>query len=111
MHNLARYLLEDEDTRILRLRPAGRSLRTCRYFPVALRIMKKVVLTLFTLFFSVIQVSAQAYEQQIDSLIQKAIRLNRFNGSVFVCKNGRIIYEKAFGYQDATKKIPNTARL
>ena len=51
---------------------------------------------------------AQQYESKIDSLIQKAIRLNRFNGSVLVCKNGRIIYEKAFGYQDADKKILNT---
>jgi CubicO group peptidase (beta-lactamase class C family) len=71
--------------------------------------MKKISLTLFVLFFSLIQVSAQAYEQQIDSLIQKAIHLNRFNGSVLVCKNGKIIYEKAFGYQNAAKKIPNTS--
>lgn len=53
--------------------------------------------------------NAQSYEKKIDSLIQKAIRLNRFNGSVLVCKNGKVIYEKAFGYQDAEKKIANTS--
>lgn len=69
--------------------------------------MKKITLTLLlALIFSA--ANAQTYEKRIDSLIQKAIRLNRFNGSVLVCKNGRVVYEKAFGYQDAAKKIPNT---
>ncbi len=27
---------------------------------------------------------------------------------MLVCKNGQVVYEKAFGYQDAAKKIPNT---
>lgn len=69
--------------------------------------MRKTTVTLlFANIFSV--VDAQIYEKKIDSLIQKAIRLNRFNGSVLVCKNGKIVYEKAFGYQDAAKKNPNT---
>jgi CubicO group peptidase (beta-lactamase class C family) len=51
---------------------------------------------------------AQTYEKQIDSLIQKAIHLNRFNGSVLVCKNGKIVYEKAFGYREAANKKRNT---
>ena len=54
------------------------------------------------------QLKAQHYENSIDSLIQKAIHLNRFNGSVLVCKNGKIVYEKAFGYQNAANKIANT---
>ena len=70
--------------------------------------MKKLFLVLFpACIFS--SAYAQNYEKQIDALIQKAIRLNRFSGSVLVCKNGRIVYEKAFGYQDAAKKIPNTS--
>ncbi len=71
--------------------------------------MKNATLTLLlALIFSAVQVNAQEYEKKIDSLIQKAIHLNRFNGSVLVCKNGKVIYEKAFGYQDAAKKVPNT---
>jgi len=69
--------------------------------------MKKIsFLLVLACFFS--SAYSQTYEKQIDSLIQKAIRLNRFNGSLLVCKNGKIVYKKAFGYQDATKKIPNT---
>jgi CubicO group peptidase (beta-lactamase class C family) len=72
--------------------------------------MKKATLILFALTFLTFHVQAQQYERKIDSLIQKAIRLNRFNGSVLVCKNGKIIYEKAFGYQDVGKKILNTSK-
>ncbi|TSD66337.1 serine hydrolase [Inquilinus sp. KBS0705] len=69
--------------------------------------MKKLIIVLVGLL-AASTANAQRYERQIDSLIEKAIHLNRFNGSVLVCKNGRIVYEKAFGYQDAAKKIPNT---
>jgi CubicO group peptidase (beta-lactamase class C family) len=69
--------------------------------------MKKITFTLLlALIFSAVH--AQSYEKQIDTLIQKAIRLNRFNGSVLVCKNGKIVYEKAFGYQDEAQKTANT---
>ena len=44
----------------------------------------------------------------MDSLIEKAVKINRFNGSVLVSKNGKIVYEKAYGYQDAEKHILNT---
>ncbi|HTD99301.1 MAG TPA: serine hydrolase domain-containing protein [Mucilaginibacter sp.] len=71
--------------------------------------MKKAPLTLLlTLISSAVLVNARVCEKKINSLIQKTIRLNRFNGSVLVCKNGQIIYEKAFGYQDAAKKVPDT---
>ncbi|MES2279054.1 MAG: serine hydrolase [Bacteroidota bacterium] len=71
--------------------------------------MKKTTLALLlALIFPTIRTHAQVYEKKIDSLIQKAIGLNRFNGSVLVCKKGKIIYEKAFGYQDAAKGIRNT---
>jgi CubicO group peptidase (beta-lactamase class C family) len=69
--------------------------------------MKKTVLLLTILFLS-FSVDAQKIDKKIDALIEKAVQLNRFNGSVLVCKNGNIIYEKAFGYQNAEKNIPNT---
>lgn len=69
--------------------------------------MKKLTLTLL-LAGILSSGNAQTYGKKIDLLIQKAILLNRFNGSVLVCKNGQVVYEKAFGYQDAAKKIPNT---
>src|SRR5665647_1426872 len=70
--------------------------------------MKKVLITLFAIIYLSHNVSAQEFENKIDSLIEKAVQLNRFNGSVLVSKNGKIIYEKAYGYQDAEKHILNT---
>jgi CubicO group peptidase (beta-lactamase class C family) len=71
--------------------------------------MKRVLITLFAIIYLSINVIAQQFENKIDSLIEKAVQLNRFNGSVLVAKNGRIIYEKAFGYQDVSKTILNTS--
>ena len=51
----------------------------------------------------------QDVSKRIDSLIEKAVRINRFNGSVLVCKNGKIVYEKAFGFQNVEKNIPNSS--
>lgn len=51
---------------------------------------------------------AQTAEHQIDLLIAKAVSINRFNGSVLVCKGGKIIYQKAFGLADAATGTKNT---
>jgi hypothetical protein len=58
--------------------------------------MKKGILTLFVILYHVLTSNAQEYGTKIDSLIQKAVQLNRFNGSVLVSKNGKILYEKAY---------------
>jgi len=71
--------------------------------------MKKELLSLCAIVFFLVNVSAQEFENKIDSLIEKAVQLNRFNGSALVSKNGKIIYEKSFGYQDVEKNILNTS--
>jgi len=70
--------------------------------------MKKGIITLFAIIFSTLAIG-QDLAKQIDALIEKAVKLNRFNGSVLVSKNGKIVYEKAYGYQNAEKHIPNTS--
>jgi CubicO group peptidase (beta-lactamase class C family) len=70
--------------------------------------MKKRIATLFAIIFSIFIANGQDSVKRIDSLIEKAVKINRFNGSVLVSKNGKIIYEKAYGYQDAEKYILNT---
>ncbi|MEP7238834.1 MAG: serine hydrolase [Ferruginibacter sp.] len=73
--------------------------------------MNKIIIAVLILLCSVFQVNAQQYATKIDSLINKAVNLKRFNGTVLVSKNGKIIFEKAYGYQDIQKKIinlPNT---
>jgi len=71
------------------------------------KIVKKGILILFIIIYSTLA-NGQDLEKKIDSLIEKAVKLNRFNGSVLVSKNGNIVYEKAYGYQNVTKNIPNT---
>ena len=63
---------------------------------------------MFVILYTVLTCNAQEYGTKIDSLIEKAVKLNRFNGSVLVSKNGKIVYEKAYGYQNVAKNISNT---
>lgn len=70
--------------------------------------MKKIIIVAVTLFGSIFQVKAQQYATKIDSLINKAVSLKRFNGTVLVKKNGKVVFEKAYGYQDIQNKIENT---
>jgi len=71
--------------------------------------MKKELIILCAIVYMSFNVIAQQFENKIDSLIEKAVQLNRFNGSALVSKNGKIIYEKSFGYQDVEKNILNTS--
>ena len=67
------------------------------------------MITIFAIILSLHAVKGQYLSKRIDSLIEKAVKINRFNGSVLVSKNGKIVYEKAYGYQDAAEQIPNTS--
>jgi CubicO group peptidase (beta-lactamase class C family) len=71
--------------------------------------MKKLIIAALAIVLSSLVCNAQDLGKRIDSLIEKAVKINRFNGSVLVCKAGKIVYEKAYGYQDATKHILNTS--
>ncbi len=71
--------------------------------------MKKHIIAAFVIMLGALASNAQDLGKRIDSLIEKAVKINRFNGSVLVCKAGKIVYEKAYGYQDADKHILNTS--
>jgi CubicO group peptidase (beta-lactamase class C family) len=70
--------------------------------------MKKGLVILFAVFYSAFTAYGQPVSKRIDSLIEKAVAINRFNGSILVSKNGKILYERAYGYQDAAHHVPNT---
>lgn len=64
----------------------------------------------FVVAFSLTSCNADAqqkdnYSSKIDSLV-KATNPRSFNGVVFIQQNGRIKYEKAYGYVDFNKKTP-----
>jgi CubicO group peptidase (beta-lactamase class C family) len=44
----------------------------------------------------------------IDQLMRRSHARGIFNGNVLVARQGRIVYEHAFGYADATLKVPLT---
>ncbi len=50
-------------------------------------------------------VFAQGYK--LDTLLSAYAKLNKFNGSVLVAKNGVILLNKGYGYCDAAVKAPN----
>ncbi|MFV8325215.1 serine hydrolase [Flavobacterium sp. ZS1P14] len=70
--------------------------------------MKKAILTLFAIIYTVLSANGQDLGKRIDSLIEKAVKINRFNGTVLVSKKGKIVYKKAYGYQNVEKNILNT---
>ena len=70
--------------------------------------MKKIT-TLSLLMLGSLAMNGQDLPKKIDALIEKAVKLNRFNGSVLVSKNGNILYEKAYGYQDVKQHILNSS--
>ncbi|GAA4734903.1 serine hydrolase [Flavisolibacter ginsenosidimutans] len=72
--------------------------------------MRKQLLLIIITICTATNVFAQPQlNQKIAALIEKAVGLYRFNGSILVCKNGKIVFEKGYGYQDIQSKVNNTA--
>jgi CubicO group peptidase (beta-lactamase class C family) len=71
--------------------------------------MKKTILLIITTICAITTVSAQEHiDRKVEALIEKSVDLYRFNGSILVSKNGKIVFEKGYGYQDIQNKIKNT---
>lgn len=51
---------------------------------------------------------AQDKAARIDEILSKYNMAGKFNGSALVAENGRVIYEKGFGYANIEWDIPNT---
>ena len=68
--------------------------------------MRKI-LFFFVIVFSFLQLPAQTVEQKIDELLTAYAKQNKLNGSVLVAQQGKIIYQKGFGYRNAETKTPN----
>jgi CubicO group peptidase (beta-lactamase class C family) len=52
--------------------------------------------------------TAQNTTKNLDKYFEKLYQAGLFNGNVLVAENGKIIYEKSFGYADYSIKKPNT---
>jgi len=56
------------------------------------------------------QAWAQSKPERIDSLMNENFSNGVLNGIVLVAENGKVIYEKAFGYADMEWNVPNEIR-
>ncbi len=52
--------------------------------------------------------SAPAKTKDLDIFFSASARNRQFNGSVLVAENGKVLYEKSFGYADFPNRKPNT---
>lgn len=68
--------------------------------------MKRIFI-LVPVLFAVFAVFAQDAGNKIDQLISAYSKLNKFNGSALVAKNGTILLNKGYGYRNAADKIMN----
>jgi CubicO group peptidase (beta-lactamase class C family) len=66
--------------------------------------MKKIITFLVCLFVSTL--SGQNAVLQIDSILKKAYNDKALNGTIIIAKEGKIVFEKSYGYANFDKKIP-----
>lgn len=52
-------------------------------------------------------VKGQTIAEKADQLLSAYTTQNKFSGNVLIAKNGKIIFEKAYGYADRAKNQPN----
>jgi CubicO group peptidase (beta-lactamase class C family) len=70
--------------------------------------MTRQLLTIVLFSLIIISVNAQICNPKIDSLISAYVVINKFNGSAFVIRDGKKVYEKSYGYQNAALRSLNT---
>jgi CubicO group peptidase (beta-lactamase class C family) len=52
--------------------------------------------------------SPQQIAKEADAYMQAQVTVNHFSGSVLLSRDGKILFEKGYGYANAEWKIPNT---
>ena len=70
----------------------------------------KPTITTFIVFalLSTGKIRAQSIAERLDSLFTSPGNFEQLNGGVLVAIDGKVVYEKGFGYSNFERKIPNT---
>ena len=68
--------------------------------------MKYVFLALLIL---PVLVKSQTIAQKADELLTAYSDQHKFSGNVLIAKDGKIIFQRSYGYADISTKQPNTA--
>src|SRR5215213_5093751 len=63
-----------------------------------------IVVVVLCVVFPLNQVAAQTVAQKLDNLLADT----GLNGNVLVTQDGRVVYERSFGFADIAGRIPNT---
>lgn len=74
------------------------------------RAMKKVLFTCIACYIAIASFS-QKEIQQIDSVMQVALRRGIFNGNIIVAQKGKVIYQQSLGSADGSDNNPLTPNL
>src|SRR5207253_6687294 len=72
--------------------------------------LMRIVLSLLGLTFCCEQALAQesSVAERIDAYLQPYVQSGNFSGAVLAKENGKIVFEKAYGFADRERKVPNT---
>jgi len=57
-----------------------------------------------------LQVSAQNKVVDLNNYFLALVKNQQFNGNILVAENGKVVYERSFGYADFSTKVPNTTK-
>ena len=69
--------------------------------------MKKVFIAFMSLAFLCVSCAGFGQNQaaQLDTLMQAYTSLNKFNGTVLVTKNGKVLLNKGYGYRNMANRL------
>jgi CubicO group peptidase (beta-lactamase class C family) len=80
--------------------------------PQDYRIMKLKLKIFPLLFISTLHLVAQTRRTDLEKYFSALVQNQQFNGNVLVAENGKIVFEKSFGYADfSTKRLNSTNTL
>lgn len=80
--------------------------------PVAVFVVAAVILlggtALFTTFGSTRHADLKgSLQQKLSTFMDKKVRETQFNGTVLVAQNGKVLFQKGYGYADYAARVPN----
>ncbi|KQB41344.1 serine hydrolase domain-containing protein [Flavobacterium aquidurense] len=71
--------------------------------------MRKIIVILIVLFISVSNLTAQNIKTELDHYFSALAENKQFNGNVLIAENGKVLYQKSFGYADFSTKRKNAS--
>jgi CubicO group peptidase (beta-lactamase class C family) len=70
-------------------------------------LLKKTKIIFICLFCLTFTINAQTITEKIDKIMQRHVELDQFSGTVLLAKDGKILYQKAFGDANKAYQIKN----